>query len=385
MKRTIVVAGSMAQKPGRAGHTWVFLQYLLGFRRLGWEVLFLDRLDGSMCQDRAGRPCGFSNSFNLNYFRKVMRDYGLEGSHALSIDGEFLVGRSRAEVLDCVRQSRLLINVMGYLNDVEILGLARRRVFLDIDPGFPQIWRDLDLADLLQGHDLFVTIGLNIGRPECAIPTCGVDWITTPQPIVLDHWRPTESATDAVISSVVSWRGPFGPIEHRGRTYGLRVHEFRKFASLPRRTGRRFELALDIHPSEKSDLALLADNGWRLVDPLEAAGEPERYRSYIQNSRAELMVAKNIYVDSNSGWFSDRSICYLASGKPVLAQDTGLRELHPSNQGILLFSTLEECLQAVEELDRDYNRHAMAARRLAEDLFDSDRVLSRLLDKLGED
>ncbi len=384
MKGTIVVAGSMAQKPGHGGHTWVFLQYLLGFRRLGWDVLFLDRLDSAMCQDQAGEPAGFIDSFNVKYFRRVMEDYGLGDAYALCLDGEFRLGRSRREVLALVGEAPLLINVMGYLDDDEILGSARKRVFLDIDPGFPQIWRALDLADLFQGHDLHVTIGLNVGRADCPIPTCGIEWITTPQPIVLDYWRPCQPTPDGEISSVVSWRGPFGPLDYKGRVYGLRVHEFRKFAALPEVSGCRFELALDIHPSDRQDLDRLVGRGWRLVDPRKVAGDPELYQSYIQRSKAEIMVAKNMYVQSGSGWFSDRSICYLACGKPVLAQDTGLRDRFPSNQGIIFFSTFEESLQAVEELNRNYASHTSAARRLAEDYFNSDRVLSQLLIRLGE-
>jgi glycosyltransferase involved in cell wall biosynthesis len=152
---------------------------------------------------------------------------------------------------------------------------------------------------------------------------------------------------------------------------------------LPDLSGHRFELALDIHPSETNDLALLATHGWRLVDPRAVAGDPWAYQAYIQNSRAEFMVAKNMYVQAKSGWFSDRSICYLASGKPVLAQDTGIGEIYPTGEGLLTYTTLDEALAGVEEISRDYGRHARAARAMAEEHFDSDKVLSRLLGKLG--
>jgi hypothetical protein len=172
-------------------------------------------------------------------------------------------------------------------------------------------------------------------------------------------------------------------LEYKGKTYGLRVHEFRKFAELPRLSGRPFQLALDIHPDEVNDLALLEANGWSLVDPSVVAGDPGAYQAYIQDSKAELMVAKNMYVQAKSGWFSDRSICYLASGKPVLAQDTGLQGLYPTGEGLLSFTTLDEALAGVEEISRNYTRHTRAARVLAEDYFDSDKVLSGLLSKLS--
>jgi hypothetical protein len=381
---TIVVAGSLAQKPGHGGHTWVFLQYLLGFRRLGWDVLFLDRLPDSSttAATRASSPSDHAPS--LHYFREVMARFNLGKSYALFLgDGQQCLGIARAEVLRRVRQSAILLNVMGFLRDEEILSAAPRRVFLDIDPGFGQMWKELGLADVFQGHDTFVTIGENIGRPACSIPSCGLNWITTPQPVVLEHWPVATGSDSGRLTSVASWRGAYGPVEYGGMTYGLRVHEFRKFAALPLRTGFPCQLALDIHPSETRDRTLLAANGWELVDPRQVAGDPERYRNYVRDSRAEFMAAKGMYVQARSGWLSDRSLCYLASGRPVLAQDTGLRQLYPTGEGLLTFTTLEEAAAGAETLMHDYPRHARVARALAEEFFESDKVLGRLLAKLG--
>jgi hypothetical protein len=370
----------MAQKAGHGGLTWVFLQYILGLRQLGWDVLFVDRLEAEMCVDAAGNHVPLEDSVNLRYLTEVMERFGLTDRWALAYEGERFVGLSREEVLDRVRDCAFLLNVMGYLTHEEILAAAPRRVFLDIDPGFPQMWRDLGLADVFEGHDAFVTVGANVGQPGCTIPTCGLEWIGTPQPVVLDHWPVTTGG--AAFTSVVSWRGPFGPIDYGGRTYGLRVHEFRKFAELPRLTARPFEIALDIHPSDEKDRAMVQAGGWSLVDPAAVAGDPWAYRAYIQRSAGELGVAKNMYVDTRSGWFSDRSICYLASGKPVLVQDTGLGDLYPIGEGLLTFSTLDEAIDGVEAICRDYGRHARATRLLAEEYFGSDRVLGRLLQHL---
>jgi hypothetical protein len=161
------------------------------------------------------------------------------------------------------------------------------------------------------------------------------------------------------------------------------VHEFRKFAQLPCLTGREFQLALDIHPSELDDLMLLRRGGWSLVDPQQVACSPAAYQAYIQASAAEFMVAKQMYVATHSGWFSDRSICYLASGKPVLAQDTGVGCALPNGKGLLRFRTLEDARNGVEEITQHYAEHALAARRIAEEHFDSDVVLGRLLTELG--
>ncbi len=380
----IVISGSLAQRPGRGGHTWVFLQYLLGFRRLGWDVLFLDRLEPGMCEDASGRPAELSSCVNVPYLREVMDGFELGDAYAL-LDGEgrSVAGRSRHEVLDFTRSAALFVDVMGYSGDEELLGSARRTVFLDIDPGFPQVWKALGLHDPFVGYDDHVTVGLNVGRPDCLVPTGGIDWITTPQPVVLDLWDP-RPARSGPFTSVVTWRGDMGPLEFEGRRLGLRVHEFRRFLDLPHRTGWPFELALDIHPDETGDLALLAEGGWALVDPLAVSGDPWSYREYIRGSGCEFMVAKNLYVETRSGWFSDRSICYLASGRPVLAQDTGLRDHLPADEGLVLFSDPDEAEAGVHALVADPRRHGEAARQIAEERFGSDRVLGDLLDSLSD-
>jgi hypothetical protein len=387
---TIVLAGSLAQKPCHGGHAWVFLQYLLGFKRLGWDVLFLDQLRPEMCTDDTGRLCSLDRSRNLRYFLQLMERFGLADSFALICEGGGrYVGVSRQQVLERVRRSAFLMNVMGFLQDEQVLAQATRRVFLDIDPGFGQMWKELGLADVFRGHDAFVTIGENIGRPECSIPTCGLRWITTPQPVVLEHWpvaRIVAGSGDRATTlwtSVASWRGAYGPVEYQGKSYGLRVHEFRKFVPLPRCCDGRFELALDIDPADARDRSLLIDNGWQLIDPRRVAGGPDSYRGYVQGSAAEFLVAKNMYVQSRSGWLSDRSLCYLASGKPVLAQDTGIRGLYPLGDGLVTFTTLDEALAGVEVIAGNYRHHARAARTLAEEYFDSDKVLRRLIGKLG--
>jgi len=320
-------------------------------------------------------------SANVEYLARAMRHFGLEDSWSVLVpDGEPM-GMSRRELERRLRSSELLINVMGYLDDPDLLGLPALRVFLDIDPGFGQMWRALGLHDAFDGHDRFVTVGLNVGRPECAIPDCGLEWIPSLPPVVLGHW-PVTVGREA-FTTVASWRGPFGPIEFGGRTYGLRVHEFRRFLELPRKTGARFELALDIDPADIEDIERLRAFGWVLLDPRAEAHDPSAYQDFIQCSRAEIATAKNMYVDTNSGWFSDRSACYLASGKPVLAQDTGFGSVLPNGDGLLAFTTLEQAVAGVDEIAGDHRRHASAARSIAEEHLASERVLGRLLSKLG--
>lgn len=383
MKPRIVIAGSLAQKPRQGGHTWQFLNYLLGFKQLGWDVLFVDRIEPAMCMDATGAAAKFEDSVNLEYFTRVMREFGLEENFSLIYNrGEQVAGMARSDVIDFTRTAAALINVMGFLDDAEILAAAQRRVFLDTDPGFGQMWCDLGLANLFTGHDDYVTIAENIGQPGCAIPTCGLDWIPWRQPVVLEQWL-AQTGGGGVFTSIGSWRGPYAPIEHRGVTYGLRVHEFRKFAALPKLTQCKFEVALDIASVETRDMDLLKANGWSLADPAVVAADPWVYREYIQRSSAEFMATKGMYVQTHSGWFSERSICYLASGRPVLAQDTGLGKLYPTGKGLVLFSTLDEAAAGVQEILGNYAAHSKAARELAEESFRSDKVLGDLLRKLG--
>ena len=367
-----MVAGSLAQKPRHGGHAWVFLQYLLGFRRLGWDVLFVDQLAAGA--DRAAAAASLG---------RLMDGFGLDGDWTLlDHTGRESAGLPVAEVVDRTSRSAFLLNVMGFLGAERVLAAAPRRVFLDIDPGFPQMWRALGLADVFAGHDDFVTIGESIGEPGCHIPTCGLRWATTPQPVVLDHW-PVATAPGTAVTSVVTWRGAYAPVEYQGRSYGLRAHEMRRFAPLAAASPLPLHLALDIHPADRADRELLEANGWALLDPDTVAADPWAYRSFIQGSAAELMVAKNIYVRANSGWLSDRSLCYLASGRPVIAQDTGFTSRYPTGLGLLAFAHLDEALAALHEVAAEPDKHGQAARELAEACFDSDVVLGRLLAALG--
>jgi hypothetical protein len=383
MPGRVVIAGSIAQRPAFGGHTWQFLQYLLGFKKLGWDVLLVDRIEPDMCTDTSGAPAAFEDSINLTYFLDVMKQFGLNGQFSLSYNrGEKHVGKSRTEIVEKTKSAVLLINVMGFLDDEEVLNAAPVRVFLDTDPGFSQMWYDLGQADLFEGHDKYLTIAENIGRPDCTIPTCGLDWITWRQPVLLNEW-PVERENDGRFTSIGSWRGPYAPIDYHGTTYGLRVHEFRKFAALPRMTDETFEIALDIDAVEVRDFDLLTGNGWRVTDPKEVTATPEAYREYIQGSKAEFMATKNMYVATRSGWFSERSICYLASGKPVLAQDTGFSRSYPTGMGLIAFSTVEEARNGVTEIAGNYDEHCRAARSIAEEYFDSDKVLAQLVDDLA--
>jgi hypothetical protein len=380
MRDLVAVAGSLAQQPGRGGHAWVFLQYLLGFRRLGYDVLFLDRLAAEMYPPEREWP----PAREVEWLSETMTAHGLGGDYCLLLEGEGsaeTAGLSRAEALERLRHSTLLIDVMGFLGDEELLAAAPRRVFLDLDPGFPQMWQELGLHRSFGDHDAYATVGLRVGKEGSRVPTCGIEWVPTPPPIVLDEWPRT--APGEAWTSIASWRGPFGPIEFEGETFGLRAHQMRRFAKLPAAIDAPLELALDIDPADAADSESLRTGGWRLGAPAQAAGSPGAYRRYLQGSRGEVGVAKDIYVRSRGGWLSDRSVAYLASGKPVLAQATGFELEVETGAGLLAFANPDEAAAALVEVEAGYERHSDAARELAAARFGSDRVLGELLEAVA--
>jgi hypothetical protein len=370
----VVVAGAVARRIDCGGHVWALLQWVLGFKKLGWSVVFLDRLDPDP---------GVRDSAAVRRFLETMQSFGLSDSFSLDIGrNEEPIGLSRDTVREKVGDADLLLNVMGYLDDPELLAHARRRVFLDIDPGFGQMWRALGLCDLFRGHDAFVTVGTRLGRDDCRVPTCGLAWVTTLPPVVIDRW-PASDERGTSFTSVGAWRGPWAPVEYEGKRYGLRVHEFRRFAAVPRDSGFDFEIALDIDPEDHADASRLVEGGWRLSDPRSVSGTAEQYHRYVQSSLAEFGIAKEMYVHARTGWVSDRTACYLASGRPAIVQDTGLDGTIETGLGLLTFSTPDEGMSAARTVHADWHRHSRAARGLAVEHFDSDRVLSRLLHEVA--
>lgn len=268
---------------------------------------------------------------------------------------------------------------------------ADKVVFIDSDPIYTQssvpdyLANTIDDAarsrvDMLRQHDVFFTFGENIGAPDCRIPTGLFDWIPTRQPVVLNCFRDAAvpmTARRPVLTTVASWEPKDeGPVVD-GVVYGGKSAEFERFLDVPARSALPFELAL----SGPAPFDRLRTHGWKLVDAYEMSGDPWVYRDYLSRSLAEWSVAKNAYVASRSGWFSCRTACYLALGVPAVVQDTGFGEAIPTGEGVLTFSTPEEATDAIERLTSDPERHARAARAIAEEYFDSDRVLTKLVDE----
>jgi hypothetical protein len=349
---TAVVAGAIGNKPWNGGNAWTRLSWLLGLARLGLEVRFAELIGEDAPPDAD------------EYLELVLAGHDIE----------------RAASTSEIAEADLLVNIGGHLPLEGPLQRIPVKVYFDDDPGYTQIWQASGISGArLEGHDAYYTLGVNIGHAGCTIPTAGIEWRPMLPPTVLAEWPPSDDSGEA-FTTVASWRGAYGPVEWEGVTYGVKAHEFRKLAPLPQRVEAPFEIALDIHPADEADRDLLEAGGWRLVDPRAGTATPDDFRRYVQGSLGECSVAQSVYVETASGWFSDRTARYLASGRPALVQDTGV-DL-PRGEGLVTFTTLEEAVTGAESILADYERHAAGARALAEEFLDSDKVLGRLLEEV---
>ncbi len=293
--------------------------------------------------------------------------------------GEATFGMSLEELKAACRDADLLLNISGHIDLDLVLSGVRRRVYMDQDPVYTQLW----LAEYgqslgVEDHDAHVTVGLEIGTPRTPIPSGGVSWSHALPPVVLEHWPVSAPPADGRFTTIASWSG-FGDVSYRGEWYRSKQQEFERFAPLPRRVDQEFEAALRRHDPDDSGVRSLRSNGWTLSEASRLA-DLSSYQDYIARSRAEIGIAKNAYVKGRSGWFSDRTAHYLASGRPALVQHTGLERHLPTGQGLLAFDSLEEALDGVERINRDPAAHGRAARQIAEDCLDYRKVLPRLLE-----
>jgi hypothetical protein len=381
---TVVVAGALANKHRHGGSIWVRMSWAEALRSLGFDVLFVEQIAARDCVDAAGAPAPFASSANAATFRAATEAFGFAGAAALihADDGQ-TIGIERDELLERIGDAALLVNISGHLRWGPALARAARRVYVDLDPGFTQVWQATggDAAGL-EGHELHFTVGANVGTAACSLPTGGVRWRAIRQPVVLERWPAGTDAGFSGFSTVASWRGAYGRPVWQGRAYGLKVHEFRRFADLPRLTGLPFAIALDIHSADGADAERMRTGGWQLVDPA-VVRDVNGFRDFVCASGAEFSAAQGIYVETCSGWFSDRTVRYLAAGRPALVQDTGFSDHLPTGTGLVAFRDFEEARAGAHAIAADYERHREAARQIAQDWFSPARALAPLLEATG--
>jgi hypothetical protein len=364
MNKVIVTSGWGAGYPEGGGMQWLNLHYLAGLREVGVEGFWLDLT-------------GKTDERLIRKFQEQCERFGFGDQWAVVREGKKVFGLTERQLTALCGDCDLLINLCGSLKDDELLRRIRRRAYFDLDPGFTQIWAqqwDMNLSK----HNLFFTVGLNINSPDFTIPR-RVEWKTFLPPVALEYWPAQTEAPSRPFTTIAQWRGQQAVWQRE--YYGPKREEFLRFVELPEKTAQPIELALLIHESEAEDRAAL--RAWRIVNPHEVAGGLDGFRRYIQQSRAEFSVAKGGYVKSRGGWVSDRTVCYLASGRPALVQDTGIGGHLSTGLGLLTFSTMAEAAAGIETINADYVRHCAAARRLAEERFAAPVVLQSILEHAG--
>jgi hypothetical protein len=384
----IICTGLIGQYPF-GGVIWDYIQYVLGFRALGHDVWYLEDT-GAWAYDPVAQQPSDDCSSNVASLRRIMEafDLGDRWIYRNVADGSYHGVTDPVLAEKILSEADVLANISGACWLREPTVAICKKLFLDGDPMFTHIcmMTDEKIAARIRQHDVHYSFGLNIGQPDCRVPTGGLHWIPTVQPVALDQWqgpeiKPSPLAKDAW-TTVMNWSS-YASKEFQGESYGQKDTEFLRFLDLPKLTGENFLLAVGQGPGRKRPTETLQAHGWQIIEPDEALPDHIAYRNFLAGAKAEWSIAKNGYVKSHSGWFSCRSACYLALGKPVVVQDTGWSRHLPAGEGMLTFSTLEEAASAIRDVSADYDRHARAARACAAEHFEAGKVLAKVLEQAG--
>jgi hypothetical protein len=376
-RRALIGVGIASYPLHAAGNTWAFLQWVLGFREAGWEVWIVENLRRAKTIDAEGGPCAFADSANLAHWNAVLTEFGLRDHATLFVDGE---APNKNELLAFAADAEFIFNISGHFDQPEIMAAVPRRLYIDLDPAFTQIWAEIYHVDMhLEAHDTFLSIGRRLGAKDCRAPLAGRRWLPIGVPVALDHFTlPNLAEPGEAWTTFTHWYG-YQPVEYQGQWYGNKSEEFDKLVELPRRTSARLEIATDLTTGDKT-AQIFQQGGWNLVDARPLNTPWQRYRDYAAQSRGEFCVAKNGYVRSRCGWFSDRSAMYLALGRPVILQDTGWDEFYPTGEGLFTFHDEAGAIAALDKVARDPVRHARAARAIAEKYCSALVVVNQFLE-----
>jgi len=382
--RIVFGNASLARYPQGGGHWTVRLQYLLGLHAMGHDVFLLELLWSS-------GDTRYDLKLVASFFARL-KLYGVDDRAALvlfkkgdeppSFENADVFGLSKQRLREIIEGTEIFWNDCYGVRQ-PLLSMFRHRVLIDLDPGVLQVGAltsDLDVSD----HHAFLSVGSKLHHPDCGVPTLGLTWHTFTPFVYLPMWQVSSDAgAEAPFSSVTHWNRRKLWLQERVLSRSKR-DAYLGYLSLPVLAGRPFELAALMYPEPHGgDRELFESQGWRIVDPWKVAGSPASYQRYIARSRAEISCPKPIFRDLKTGWFSDRSVCYLASGRPVLAEDTGFSDVLPTGRGLLAYRDMREAVSGVAEIDGNYVEHMVAAREIAEEFFDSRRCLQAMLEASG--
>jgi hypothetical protein len=387
-KPRIVVSGFVGLFPF-GGVIWDYVQYVAGFAKLGCEVVYLE--------DTGAWPVYQTESdasYNVAHVAAAMDHFGFADrwGYRDAITGECF-GMSETALKTFCRSADIFLNLSCSATLRDEYASIEVRALVDTDPMFTQIQYLHDVSldggptgmrELIENHTHHFSFGERIGNDGCRIPTLGLRWHPTRQPVVLDYWPVSESPNgSSCYSTVMNWR-VVDDVVFDGERWGQKDVEFMRFLELPRRVPDiPLGVAVSLTPESEFPASAARDAGWRVLDPSVCAHDARSYQEYILGSRGEFSVAKQTYVKANTGWFSCRSSCYLAAGRPVVTQDTAWSKLLPTGRGLLAFHDEESAIDALQQVESDPRRHSLAAREIANDFFDSDVVLSDMLHRMG--
>jgi hypothetical protein len=387
-RKKIIVMGFTAGVP-IAGVIWQHVHYIVGLQRLGHEVYYIE--------DSARypyHPVTFEQNEDYTYaaaiLKKLAAQFGFEDRW--SYCARFLpdhpcAGLPKSRIVELYREADAILNICGTQEFNEDLLQNDRILYVESDPGVEQIKVDKGeqtTIDYLGKHRALFTFGENVGAPDFPVPTHGLKWLPTRQPVVTDLWKSaTPPPADSVFTTVANWNtSGRKDIEWRGDKYlWSKSLEFLKFVEAPERAGEEFELATTINDAPTRELFL--KNRWRFTDPNPMSVDYNAYLRYIQDSKGEFTAAKDQYVRLNTGWFSDRTACYLAAGRPAITQETGFTKYYGGKRGLFAFQTHDEITEAVREINADYAAHSRAAYEVAHEYFEAEKVLTSLLERAG--
>lgn len=357
---------------GRGGQTMYLLQWLHGLERLGHCVLFIEFLK---------EDPGMAKRSMLRYFSETVTTWWHADQAALIVETptNSLYGLEAERVTRFANEAAAVITLSAHYrrDPYPLIEKVRPRILIESDPGYTHLWAADGAPEEIYGdHDSYFTIGGNIGSPRCSLPTLDINWRPVWHPVVLDWWSSETQVIRDHFTTISDWRG-YGYLEFEGKISGPKAEEFRKFVDLPNLVGETLEIVSNIDP-EDSDVGYFQDRGWTFENP-RVVSSPALFRDYIASSFAEFSCAKGGYVGTHCGWFGDRGADYLAAGRPVVLQETGFGDLLPTGKGLFSVKTVEEAAEAIRAIRSDYALHSAAAREIAREHFDSDKIVRRVL------
>ncbi len=368
-----------------AGVTYQFLHYLVGLRRLGYDPYYVED-SGRWVYDPRLNDLTPDASGNIQAIAPVFEAHGFSGHWAFrgNYPNGQCHGMTEAEIVRLYQEATAFLNVTGAQEIREEHLACPRRIYVESDPFASQVrvaQGDAATIAALEAHDTHFSFGENLGAEDCDVPIVRFRWFPTRQPVVLDLWETPYGVDGSAYTTVTTWHNKDREVTYRGDTYyWTKDREFMKVLDLPRQREVPFELAAHVDADVQ---CLLREHRWRQVDSLRISEDVDRYRSYIQRSRGEFTVARDQYVRPRTGWFSDRSACYLAAGRPVITQETGFSRFLPTGKGLFAYETQDDILAAIDAIESDYAGNCRAARLIAAEYFAAERVLGELMARAG--